>query len=202
MALINCVGCKKEISDTAKECPSCGVSTKRATIDKTNRKHKDARVLGGVIMAIGLIIVFSRYLLGGVVLFIGLCVYLWASYKVSSNKPVTLINCPECKKEVLDTAEACQFCGYSLEQRSDPSGQNGVPKCQLCGGGMKKGTETKTGIALFLIIVGIFCCLFIIGAIIGVPLIIIGLVFGSMNKSLWVCKKCGYQVERKKGFLN
>ncbi len=82
-------------------------------------------------------------------------------------------------------------------KHSQQPAQSGIPVCQLCGSPMKKKAEQKTGLALLLIIFGIVCCLFVIGAVVGIPLIIIGLYYGSKNKGLWVCTKCGYKVERK-----
>lgn len=64
MALINCPECKKEISDSAKSCPSCGYELKQSELRKEEKKvivkselaHKKKSILGGVVI-IGIIII-------------------------------------------------------------------------------------------------------------------------------------------------
>jgi predicted amidophosphoribosyltransferase len=34
---------------------------------------------------------------------------------------MSLINCPECKKEISDLAESCPQCGYKLKLKKDVS---------------------------------------------------------------------------------
>lgn len=76
-----------------------------------------------------------------------------------------LINCPECGKQISDSAAACPHCGYplsslpSIEVRSSP-----------------KSTpleEVKVNKP-----VGIF---FLVLAIVGIPFVIIGLIFGVIG---------------------
>ena len=37
---------------------------------------------------------------------------------------MALINCPECKREISDTARSCPHCGYSFEK---------MKFCKFCG---------------------------------------------------------------------
>lgn len=50
MALINCSECKKEISDTVKQCPNCGYKVKKSRVkdkfnDKNSNKRKTKRII-------------------------------------------------------------------------------------------------------------------------------------------------------------
>lgn len=75
-------------------------------------------------------------------------------------------------------------------------------KCEKCGGEMKKSREAaSTGAGcLFLLIGFILLFIFPIGTIFGVILLIVGLIYGSKSRFLWVCKNCGYKFERKGSF--
>lgn len=71
-------------------------------------------------------------------------------------------------------------------------------KCKQCGGPMKKTRETKTGLGCLLFIIGLILLFFFpIGTIIGALIIVIGLVVGSQGKAYWVCRDCGYKIERQ-----
>lgn len=69
------------------------------------------------------------------------------------------------------------------------------PLCQLCQGDMKKKIKTHWLLALLLIILGIFILPF------GIILIGFGLYAANYNKSFWICKSCGFKVERQRGFF-
>ena len=88
------------------------------------------------------------------------------------------------------------------ENKKVESGKDKKPvilKCEKCKGEMmRKRKATGTGPGCILIIIGAaLLFLFPIGSIIGILLIFVGLYYGSKAKGLWVCKKCGYQFERK-----
>jgi len=64
----------------------------------------------------------------------------------------------------------------------------------------KKGKEGRSnGIAVIVIIIGILFCFTLLGAIIGIPIIIWGIHLALQKRGLWICKACGYQIERKIG---
>ena len=66
---------------------------------------------------------------------------------------------------------------------------------------MKKKTISKgntTGILLALVVlgIGVALCFTGIGAIIGIPVIILALFMGGKRQKVWLCKNCGYYFER------
>lgn len=75
-------------------------------------------------------------------------------------------------------------------------------ECKQCSGDMKKQTISEgnlTGILLALILLGagIVISLTGIGAIVGIPLILLALFTGGKRKKGWKCKNCGYFFEAK-----
>ncbi|MBF0245180.1 MAG: hypothetical protein HQL31_07885 [Planctomycetes bacterium] len=70
--------------------------------------------------------------------------------------------------------------------------------CHLCGGEMKARTGRKhsKGFGLTLSLLGVFCILFWIGAILGIPLLLIGLYITFAKRDLWVCSGCHSAIER------
>lgn len=73
-------------------------------------------------------------------------------------------------------------------------------ECKQCSGVMKKQTISDgnfKGIlfAIILLGAGIILSLTGIGAIVGVPLIILALFTGGKRKKVWKCKSCGYFFE-------
>jgi len=75
-------------------------------------------------------------------------------------------------------------------------------QCEKCGGEMKKSRKaTSTGAGCFCLLIGfLLLFLFPLGTILGIILLIVGVIYGSQQQGLWVCKNCGYQFERKIGF--
>jgi len=55
---------------------------------------------------------------------------------------------------------------------------------------------TKTGIALILIGGGIILCLTIVGAIVGVPMILVGGLIVGKPRKVWKCSKCKIVIDR------
>lgn len=76
--------------------------------------------------------------------------------------------------------------------------------CGVCGGVMKRkrvGTTTALDVALAIIalLIGISLCLTIIGAILGVPLMLVALFMVSKTKNVWKCRDCGQSFDRDGG---
>lgn len=78
-----------------------------------------------------------------------------------------------------------------------------TPKCQYCGAPMKKTNAVERSFltamfwGLSMIIFGIILCFTVAGAIFGIPLIFIGLFYGSKKKKVLKCTGCGALVDRR-----
>ena len=72
--------------------------------------------------------------------------------------------------------------------------------CMHCNGEMQlyTGPRYNRKVAGFLILGGLFATLFWIGAVLGIPLILIGLYMMGSKRDLWVCKDCSSAIERIK----
>ena len=73
--------------------------------------------------------------------------------------------------------------------------------CHLCGAPMKKKTVGRSLVVavffgLCFIVIGALLCLTGIGALIGIPLIILGLFSGSRRKKILKCTSCGFAADR------
>lgn len=70
--------------------------------------------------------------------------------------------------------------------------------CAQCKGEMEPYTGPKYSRKMggFLIGAGAFATLFWIGAVLGVPLILIGGYMVGAKRQLWVCKECSTAIER------
>ena len=70
--------------------------------------------------------------------------------------------------------------------------------CNLCNGEMQEYTGPKYSKKLggFLVLAGILSTLFWVGAVLGIPLLIIGLYMAGAKRNLWVCKECNTAIER------
>lgn len=70
--------------------------------------------------------------------------------------------------------------------------------CTICNGEMVPYTGKRFSgkVSGFMIVAGIFCTLFWIGAVLGLPLLIAGIVMRSSKRELWVCQDCKAAIER------
>ncbi len=70
--------------------------------------------------------------------------------------------------------------------------------CNLCNGEMEPytGPRYSKKVGGFLIVAGAFTTMFWIGAVLGIPLFIMGLYLGGAKRQLWVCKDCNTAIER------
>ena len=73
-----------------------------------------------------------------------------------------------------------------------------VITCHLCSGEMKlyTGPRHSRKVGAVMIVAGGFCTLFWIGAVLGIPLFLLGLYMVGARRSLWVCEDCNVAIER------
>lgn len=107
--------------------------------------------------------------------------------------------CPYCAEEVQDEAVVCKHCQTNLAQPDIQKVNQSDPVCKLCGSQMRKSSEAKSqGMGCLLGLISLFLLfLFPIGTLIGIVLLVYSFNLGSKRRGLWVCKKCGHQVERQ-----
>lgn len=73
------------------------------------------------------------------------------------------------------------------------------PNCQACGGATKKHRKadaTSNGLGCLFLVVGVILCLTGIGAVVGVPVLVIGVWMGCKATNYWKCRECGTLSER------
>ena len=73
--------------------------------------------------------------------------------------------------------------------------------CRNCNGTMRKKTITEgrgTNIimALIFIVIGVLLCMTVIGAIVGIPIIILSIFKQPRRRHVWRCNTCGSIIER------
>ena len=70
--------------------------------------------------------------------------------------------------------------------------------CTLCNGEMVPYTGKRYSgkVSGFMIIAGIGCTLFWVGAVLGLPLLIAGIIMRGAKRELWVCEDCKAAIER------
>lgn len=71
----------------------------------------------------------------------------------------------------------------------------GQPICQACGGGMmpaviSEGNAAGIALAIIVLIIGCGLSTSVLGAVVGIPLIICALFMGGRRKKVWRCVQC------------
>jgi ribosomal protein L32 len=113
---------------------------------------------------------------------------------------MAIVKCPECKKEISETAEVCPDCGYKREKN-----EIGIPACPECGLALKDVTPpVNDGSNWFL--AAAFCIIFPFlagpfGIALAICLVPLGLLFIGIgflvrtgpksNGREYACKDCG-----------
>ncbi|RKY10421.1 MAG: hypothetical protein DRP56_00980 [Planctomycetota bacterium] len=122
--------------------------------------------------------------------------------KISRNQLSALID------EVLDEEDTAmdeweeqERDDYGRFIKQENSMKKQQPTCQLCGGVMKKKSVGRSFLVaaffgLCFIVIGILLCLTGVGALFGIPLILIGLFYGSKRRKVLKCVDCGGLIDR------
>lgn len=92
--LIKCTECNREISDQATACPGCGAPIRKdnvtaaagggagiQTIEQTSKRWKSTQLAGGILIAIGIVMMFNGDGVAAVGIFaalIGIAMYVYA----------------------------------------------------------------------------------------------------------------------------
>lgn len=61
MAIIQCPECKKEVSDKAQFCPSCGYAIGATVVEQTSKKWKRLQLIGAFLLVVGVITLIGGY---------------------------------------------------------------------------------------------------------------------------------------------
>ena len=102
---------------------------------------------------------------------------------------MALITCPECKREISDTAKACQSCGFEL----NASKKQLCPKCNIEPIPIKKKQSVSSGGIIGALLFIIALPLLFINLLIGVVVIILALIVGTVGRGEYIemtCPKC------------
>ncbi len=82
MAIITCYECKKEISDTAKQCPHCGATSKKVITTPAENRNQAYIIL---FLGYGLL-GYQFYVFNGVICVIGISFALIGMYGLFKKK--------------------------------------------------------------------------------------------------------------------
>lgn len=81
MALVTCPDCSQPCSEMAPACPHCGRPLAATVIEQTAKSIKKAKIIGGLIFAVGLLVALVSVNASVVLMIIGLLLYVSASFQ-------------------------------------------------------------------------------------------------------------------------
>ena len=102
---------------------------------------------------------------------------------------MALITCPECKKEISDTAKSCPSCGYELKT----SEKQLCPNCNIEAIAVKKKKQVSVGGIIGALIFIIAIPVLFFNLLIGIAAIILALIVGTVSRGEYIemnCPKC------------
>lgn len=130
-----------------------------------------------------------------------------ASVRITTGKLNTIANMGRKKAEALWKKTRIRGDNeddvYDEDEDDIPTPKkSGQPSCQVCGGEMRKKTNATGGaFGCLLLLVGAALCFTVIGALIGVPMILLGLHYGMKRQAVWRCSGCKAEINRKLGMF-
>lgn len=75
------------------------------------------------------------------------------------------------------------------------------PICQYCRGALvpstiSSGNASGIALALIVLVIGVALCFTLLGALVGIPLIIASLFMGGKRTRVWMCPRCRVAINR------
>ena len=105
--------------------------------------------------------------------------------------PAGLKPCPSCEHPCSAEAATCPECGHPLKSAGAAVQNERMSRgggCQRCGSYKFKQTAHTTGAGWGLLVIGLLFCLLIVGAIIGIPMILMSFFLTEKRNK---CRDCG-----------